>query len=58
MAMRNVLEHCKVEVLLASASAEALSALREHKPVLVDLWAPWCHTCLSMKNFEMFMARA
>ncbi len=25
-------------------------ALAEGKVLLVDAWAPWCHTCLSMKN--------
>jgi thiol-disulfide isomerase/thioredoxin len=36
----------------APAAAQAL-AEREHKPLVVDLWAPWCHTCLSMKNFVL-----
>ena len=25
-------------------------ARAEKKPVFVDLWAPWCHTCLAMKQ--------
>jgi thioredoxin-like negative regulator of GroEL len=30
----------------------ALTAARaQGKPIFVELWAPWCHTCLSMKNF-------
>ncbi len=28
-------------------------AKAEHKVVFVDAWAPWCHTCLSMKNFVL-----
>jgi len=26
---------------------------REGKLVFVDAWAPWCHTCLSMKHFVL-----
>ena len=24
-------------------------AKAKHKPLMIDMWAPWCHTCLSMK---------
>jgi tetratricopeptide (TPR) repeat protein len=35
----------------------ALAAARaQGKPVFVELWAPWCHTCLSMKNFVVTAA--
>lgn len=23
------------------------------KPLLIDMWAPWCHTCLSMKSYVL-----
>lgn len=26
-------------------------AKKEHKPLFVDVWAPWCHTCLSMRAY-------
>ena len=37
-----------VEGDLAGATARARA---EGKLLFVDAWAPWCHTCLSMKNF-------
>jgi thioredoxin-like negative regulator of GroEL len=24
-----------------------------HRPLFVDAWAPWCHTCLSMKSYVL-----
>jgi thiol-disulfide isomerase/thioredoxin len=36
------------------APAAALAAARaQGKLLLVDLWAPWCHTCLSMQDFVL-----
>jgi len=32
----------------AGAVARAKS---EHKPIVTDTWATWCHTCLSMKRY-------
>jgi len=32
----------------------ALAAAKERDvPLVVDLWAPWCHTCLSMKHYVL-----
>ena len=28
-------------------------AARDHKLLLVEAWAPWCHTCLSMRNYVL-----
>jgi tetratricopeptide (TPR) repeat protein len=37
-----------IEDDLAAATTKAKA---EGKALFVDAWAPWCHTCLSMKNF-------
>ena len=39
-----------IEDDLAAATARARA---EGKVLFVDAWAPWCHTCLSMKNFVL-----
>lgn len=31
--------------------AALAQAKAEHKPLFVDAWAPWCHTCLSMRAY-------
>ena len=33
--------------------AALAQARREKKPLVVDLWAAWCHTCLSMQAFVL-----
>src|SRR5262249_11911746 len=39
-----------IEDDLAGAAAKARA---EGKALFVDAWAPWCHTCLSMKHFVL-----
>jgi thiol-disulfide isomerase/thioredoxin len=39
-----------IEDDLPAATARARA---EGKALFVDAWAPWCHTCLSMKNFVL-----
>jgi hypothetical protein len=32
--------------------ARALAeARRAHRPLFIDAWAPWCHTCVSMRSY-------
>lgn len=28
-------------------------AKRTHRPLFVDVWAPWCHTCLSLRAYVL-----
>lgn len=39
-----------IEDNFAAAQAQAQS---KNLPLVVDLWAPWCHTCLSMQKFVL-----
>src|SRR5678815_2229051 len=32
-------------------AAAAACAKATRRPLFIDLWAPWCHTCLSMKSY-------
>ena len=38
-------------------AAALARAERERKLVVVDLWAAWCHTCLSMQEFVLTDAK-
>ena len=39
-------------VFIENDYARALAeAKRSHRPLFMDTWAPWCHTCMSMKAY-------
>jgi thiol-disulfide isomerase/thioredoxin len=40
-------------VMVEDFKAGMAKAKAEGKAVLVDAWAPWCHTCLSMQNYVL-----
>jgi tetratricopeptide (TPR) repeat protein len=40
-----------IEFIEDDYAAALQQARKEHKPIVVDTWATWCHTCLSMKRF-------
>ncbi|MFO0587861.1 MAG: thioredoxin family protein [Polyangiaceae bacterium] len=46
----NVSRVVYVEDDIEGATARAKA---EGKALFVDVWAPWCHTCLSMKNYVL-----
>lgn len=37
-------------------TAAIAEATRTKRPLVVDLWAPWCHTCLAMQNYILTAA--
>jgi tetratricopeptide (TPR) repeat protein len=42
-----------VEFVEDDLEAATTRAKAEKKALFVDAWAPWCHTCLSMKNYVL-----
>jgi tetratricopeptide (TPR) repeat protein len=40
-----------IEFIDDDYGAALAQARAQHKPIVVDTWATWCHTCLSMKRF-------
>jgi thioredoxin-like negative regulator of GroEL len=40
----------EIEWIEDDLAAASQRASQSGKPILVDMWAPWCHTCLSMQQ--------
>jgi thiol-disulfide isomerase/thioredoxin len=49
-------EHGGLDWFVDSPEAALAEARQSGKLVLIDLWAPWCHTCLSMREYVLTAA--
>lgn len=45
--------HHGLEWYVDAADAALREAKQSDKLLLIDLWAPWCHTCLSMREYVL-----
>ncbi|HUS68211.1 MAG TPA: thioredoxin family protein [Kofleriaceae bacterium] len=52
-AVKDLAREVKIPWISDDWAAAEKRARDEKKPIFVDLWAPWCHTCLSMKQIVM-----
>jgi len=48
--------HHGLEWYVDASTAALQDAKQNDKLLLVDLWAPWCHTCLSMREYVLTAA--
>ncbi len=53
VASAEALENNRIAFIEDDIDGAMAKAKAEGKALFVDVWAPWCHTCLSMKNYVL-----